>query len=84
MKSGDRSVSLTLKGPTSDPLGWDRFIVEEHGFRLDCRDDCSRLWKLLPGETYTEGLARVQALLLAYGDSAYSLADEEVERLAAG
>ena len=84
MKSGDRQAGLTLKGPTSDPLGWDRFIVEENGFRLDCRDDCSRLWKLLPGETYLDGLARVQALLLSHGDSAYALTDEEVERLAAG
>ena len=30
------------------------------------------------------GLARVQALLLSHGDSAYSLTDEEVERLTAG
>ena len=73
---------LTLDGPTTTNVGWEFLIVEEGGFRLECKEPWSRVWKLLPGEGYLAGLQRVQKLLLEYGDEAYQLPDSEIERLA--
>ncbi len=74
-------MQLTLKGVNSELLGWDFVIVEENGFRFDCRDYCSRVWRLFPNESYLEALTRIQALILKYGDAAYAFSDQEVEEL---